>query len=108
MKVFGKPWAHEDLEQIPTPVGQLCLYCVEPIVEGDLGVEMPYLDLKGETTVVQHRECFLRGIFGSVGHQKQQCSCYGGTEEDPPGLTLREAAKAAAEEMQAQALKQRS
>jgi hypothetical protein len=108
MKVFGKPWAHEELEQIPTPVGQLCLYCVEPIAEGDLGVEQPYLSLEGETTVVQHRECFLRSIFGSVGHQKKTCSCYGGTEEDPPGLTTREAAKAAAEEMLAQARRQRS
>jgi hypothetical protein len=108
MKIFGGPWGHRELEVIPTPVGQLCLYCVEPIVEGDLGIEQPFHSLEKETTVVHHRECFLRSIFGSVGHQQQKCSCYGGTDEDPPGLSRREAARAAVEEMLMKAEQQRS
>jgi hypothetical protein len=45
-----------------------------------------------------HWECQLRMIIGSVAHIAQQCSCYvdGSTENDPPGMTMREAAKAAA------------
>ena len=95
MKVFGDGFWHQELERIPTPVDQLCLYCVEPIVDGDCGVETPYLGPTEQTTVVQHKECFLRGVLGSVGHQRKKCSCFGGTEEDPPGMTRREAAKAA-------------
>jgi hypothetical protein len=33
--------------------------------------------------------------LGSVGHQKGTCSCHGGTEEDPPEMTKRQAAVAA-------------
>jgi len=32
-----------------------------------------------------------------VGHQKGACPCYGGVEDDPPGATRREAARAAME-----------
>lgn len=42
-----------------------------------------------------HQECTIRSIIGSVGHQEKRCSCFGGTEEDPEGMTKREAAKAA-------------
>lgn len=44
----------------------------------------------------EHYECSLRSIIGSLGHQRGLCSCYGGTEEDPPGMTRRQAAAAAA------------
>jgi hypothetical protein len=44
-----------------------------------------------------HHECLIRAVVGSVGHQLRRCSCYGGDEEDPPGLTKREAARLAAE-----------
>lgn len=106
MKAFGKPWAHEEMEIIPTPVGQRCIHCDEPIAADDQGVVMPYFPpVNGVDEVAQHRECFLRKIFGSVGHQRKTCSCYGGTEEDPPGLSVREAAKAAMNEMFQQARK---
>lgn len=42
-----------------------------------------------------HHECITRVTLGSVGHQRQRCPCYGGCEEDPPGMTVREAARAA-------------
>jgi hypothetical protein len=44
-----------------------------------------------------HRECLVRMVVGSVGHQLRRCSCFGGGEEDPPGMTPREAARAALE-----------
>jgi len=44
-----------------------------------------------------HRECFLRGVYGSVGHQLGRCSCHGGPglEDGPEDMTMREAARAA-------------
>jgi len=43
-----------------------------------------------------HRECLMRNILGSVGHQRGECSCCGGEGPgDPPDMTKREAAKAA-------------
>jgi hypothetical protein len=42
-----------------------------------------------------HRECLLRSVVGSVGHQLGRCPCHGGHEGDPPGMTRREAARAA-------------
>lgn len=97
MKAFGDMnWAFE-LDRTETPVGEPCLYCKELIVEGDVGVTMPFGNNEGEIDIVpQHKECLLRAIFGSVGHQKKTCSCFGGNEEDPKGMTKREAAKAAA------------
>jgi hypothetical protein len=90
--VFGpKPWgpALDGAPMIPAPVGEVCLYCAEPIVEGDSGISLGRF--------VRHRECILRHVVGSVGHQLGTCSCHGGSEEDPPGMTKRQAARAAVE-----------
>jgi hypothetical protein len=46
-------------------------------------------------SVAVHMECFIRSVVGSVGHQMQQCHCYGGTVDDPPNMSKREAARAA-------------
>jgi hypothetical protein len=64
-----------------------CPYCDEEIVEGD-----PVLDGATQTF---HRECLIRAVAGSAAHQLQECSCFGGTREDAPGLTLRQGAIAA-------------
>jgi hypothetical protein len=45
-----------------------------------------------------HHECAFRMIAGSVGHIRKTCECFGGSEGDPPGMTTREAAKAAVAE----------
>jgi len=42
-----------------------------------------------------HYFCIVRMVVGSVGHQLQRCSCYGGDASDPPRLSRREAALAA-------------
>lgn len=64
-----------------------CLYCEEKILPAD----RTHTYANGP---VVHKECFLRGIFGSVAHLEKRCGCYvpNSTENDPPGLTRREAA----------------
>jgi hypothetical protein len=58
---------------------------------------MPYYKKEGVEIVYEHRECAVRDVVGSLGHLRRQCSCFGGTEEDPPGMTKREAARVACE-----------
>jgi hypothetical protein len=65
-----------------------CLWCGEPVAPAE---QDPHR--VGQPI---HYECGLRCALGSVGHQRRRCSCYGGDEEDPPGMTRREAARAAA------------
>jgi hypothetical protein len=99
LEFFGpSPWGpaiDEPRRMAKTPVEQRCLYCNESIADDDSGIIMGYLTVDGPRRVPEHRECLLRHIFGSVGHQLGTCSCHGGTEEDPPGMTKREAARAA-------------
>ncbi len=99
MKIFGPaPWGPAldgDVAFVPTPVGEKCIQCQEPIADSDSGLLMPFLSEAGPREVAEHRECFLRGVVGSVGHQLGRCSCFGGTEDDPPGMTKRAAARAA-------------
>lgn len=86
---FGPARLRKDWEiQVPTPVGRQCLHCQETIVEGDIGT----INYGGQ---IMHYECGMRGVVGSVGHLMGKCSCFGGDEEDPPGMTVREAAQAA-------------
>jgi hypothetical protein len=69
-----------------------CAWCGEVILEGEAtAIKLVGCDHRF------HRECMLRSIVGSVAHQTRRCSCYGGTEDDPPGLTKREAARKAFE-----------
>lgn len=98
MKYFGDPkFRKEYEEQVETPIGVLCLHCDEPIEADDTGTVEIVLDSKLDTFLKPlHYECRLRTAVGSIGHMKGLCSCYGGTEEDPPGMTKREAAIAAA------------
>jgi hypothetical protein len=70
----------------------LCQWCDEPVTELELRLGGAEATLWGQVT---HIECGLRSVVGSVGHQAHRCSCHGGTEEDPPGMTRREAARAA-------------
>jgi hypothetical protein len=83
-RYFGQPWDApfiDDAVQVPTPVGEICLTCEEPVAEGDQGVVTPYLyagsdgaPAQGETAV--HRECMLLGV---LGHLARQCDCFGAT-----------------------------
>jgi hypothetical protein len=60
-----------------------CMWCDEEGTESELRFNG------------HHRECLMRAVIGSAAHQLQECACYGGTREDPPGVSLREAAKLA-------------
>lgn len=99
MLAFGDPWGPFSTEQRgPAPVGSPCLSCTEPIAASDQGVVVPFFnDLGRLESQAMHRACYLRSVFGSVGHQMGICPCYGGTVDDPMGLTKRQAAEAAAE-----------
>lgn len=60
-------------------------WCEEPISEGDRLIE---------SHLRMHRECAYRAVMGSLAHFQKRCSCSvpGSTENDPPGLTKRQAA----------------
>lgn len=105
---FGAAWnanIRTAYQKTPTPVGGLCSWCEEEIVEGDQGFVLPQGNaiIQNEEKVFDrmevafrpvHLDCFLRQIYGSVGHIEKKCSCHGGDREDPPGLTVRQAATA--------------
>lgn len=76
---------------------ETCLHCAEPVLPTDRHELSVTLDPKGGLIEERkvHWECAARAVLGSVGHQKGECSCHGGTAEDPPGMTRREAAQAA-------------
>ena len=49
--------------------------------------------------VMLHPECVTRSIVGGLNHLKKLCPCYGGdAPPDPPGFSIREAAKLAADQ----------
>lgn len=97
-KWFGTSWlaplcAPES--RIDVPVGQPCFWCAELFVPGDRGVTIPHID-QTIAHMPSHLECHYRQIVGGLNHLQGQCTCCGGSAPpDPPGLTKREAAKAA-------------
>jgi len=105
MKLFGpEPWGfgfmtpqHQLDRRIETPIDARCLFCDEAIGPQDFGLMMPLIGPDSVSRAYYHRECHLRRIVGSVGHQTKQCSCYGGALDDPPGMTKRQGALAAVE-----------
>lgn len=79
VQFFGDRWDAPRVDhavQVPTPVGELCLYCAEPIEDGDRGLLTPaYLQQEsgfGWSVEPLHLECDLR----SVSHLYRQCRCY--------------------------------
>jgi len=96
---FGSSWGAPVCKpdnRVDTPVGIHCEHCDEAFIAGDRGFAIATLVVSGSMRKSYfHHACWLRKILGSVGHQMRQCSCQGGAEEDPPGLTLRQAAVAA-------------
>lgn len=83
---FGEPWPSgicEDGRQVPTPVGEPCGFCGEPIEEDDQGafigtyvldqadgsyVLAEVAEGARQALVPQHRECSLRTVLGGIGH----------------------------------------
>ena len=60
-----------------------CIYCDELLIEGE----------PGNT----HQECAFRMIGGSAAHHLHECCCFGGTRDDPPGMSKRDSARLALE-----------
>lgn len=93
MQWFGENWNAPVCGYVPhakTPVGEKCVWCSETIEKDDRG-------FIGGNQII-HLECDVRSIIGGINHQKKLCTCCGGTEEpDPENLTIRQAAKAAAD-----------
>jgi hypothetical protein len=75
------------------PLGNLfpCTHCGE-----DVNPETDEIFVYANGPVA-HRECEMRAVLGSVAHLERRCGCFvpGSTENDPPGMTRREAARAA-------------
>ena len=69
-----------------------CQWCDEPLLDHE---RHPLL---GAGTCL-HRECGISSVVGSVAHLSGKCSCFvdGAEEGDPPWMTKRQAAKAAAD-----------
>ena len=68
-----------------------CLWCDELILHGDLVHSL----IHG-----MHYACALRAVMGSIGHIHGTCSCYrkdGTAEDDPPGISKRQAANLVAD-----------
>lgn len=96
MKWFGKAYgaAYErDTEHVPTPVAAPCQHCGELVTEHDDGFVQDVSDIE---CIAYHYECHMRGFIGGLNHLRGCCQCCGGKEPpDPPGMTRREAARAA-------------
>jgi hypothetical protein len=88
--------ATEGARRVPAPVGELCLWCEEPVREGDMGWLMWSLGEDGAVRVPVHAECSLRQVVGGLNCVTGRHTCRGGreTEADPPHLSRREAALA--------------
>lgn len=87
MPWFGDPWPSEDLRapvceddnlRIATPVGEDCLLCGAPVLEGDRGTVLGgyILNAQGNmaaTTGYSHVECNLRSVLGNWSHISGLC-----------------------------------
>lgn len=97
---FGERWdspMFDDVEtiRVDTPAGKPCMWCEEPIADGDRGLLRSVVcDVQGEWRGVLepiHAECDLRMGLGSVAHLTGRCSCTGATETPYPGTRREEA-----------------
>jgi hypothetical protein len=101
---FGSSWGAPVNEgpRVPVPVGMSCSWCAEAIETGDSGVVMPHVEEPKPGVFVTrirplHCNCHLRSVIGPLVHVEEQCGCYTShfTDNDPPGMTRRQAADAA-------------
>lgn len=75
----------DDAEWIAVPVGAMCMFCRDPVQEGDNGAIMP-------NGFVQHRECALRTAMGGIGHLVNHTRYCRGELGPDAGLTYRASA----------------
>jgi hypothetical protein len=100
---FGTDWGAPVCQTTPhvaVPIGEPCVWCQEPIAPEDSGMGMPIMESAGHAMAVRvayyHLECWIRQVVGSVGHQLQVCTCFGGEDScEPETMSVRESARAA-------------
>lgn len=76
---FGEPWpddgppyaavCQDETYRVPTPVGQPCLYCPEPIKDGDRGIVVRQLNPGPSLSGAMHIDCLIRVVVGSQAIQ---------------------------------------
>ncbi len=73
MKWFGESWGAPCCEsdgRVEAPVGDLCVKCELPIMDGDRGFLIPFVDRQeGEPYVTDepwHFGCFMESVLGPV------------------------------------------
>jgi len=115
---FGEKWdiprldlePHRRVVQQPTPVGRPCMYCQEPVVEGERGLFRtaevkadentdPALLVPGNpeyavAVLPVHAECDIREMLGGIDHLERRCLCCTGVSADPYPGTKRDEARA--------------
>lgn len=67
MRWFGESWGapiNEDVPHAPTPVGEQCEGCHQPVEDGDQGVLIPDAGWVIPVERPFHHRCFLAGILG--------------------------------------------
>lgn len=85
---FGEPWPSGVCDtgvQVPTPVGELCVNCDEPIEEGQQGTFIGVMrDAQRVSFQPSHKECSLRAVLGGIAHIRKtpDCPCQGGNDPD--------------------------
>lgn len=66
MQWFGESWhaaVCEDENHVPTPVGEKCGYCGDPIRRHERGLILPFSgDSVSVTSIPYHRWCLLRAL----------------------------------------------
>jgi hypothetical protein len=75
---FGPRWDMPMLDfgaiQVPTPLGEECYLCEDPIAAGDRGLLRGLVRQSGATIAPVHLEC---DMFHTIGHSIGVCHCTG-------------------------------
>ncbi len=88
IEMFGQ--GHYEIELVASSAARhQCDWCGEPLLPSEI--------IDPAAPKFMHHECVLRAVIGSVAHIEGRCSCYttGSEEGDPPGMSKRDAARAA-------------
>lgn len=88
---FGEPWPSgvcDEGTQVPTPVGEKCALCDEPVEEKDQGSFMGIWEQSGLAPI--HRECSLRSVFGGIGHLEDHTFWCGNMHNPDGGRSYRQ------------------
>ena len=62
---FGESWGAPVCDPVnhkPTPVGEVCLMCKEPIAADDQGLTIPHASMEGIELRSMHIDCFLKNV----------------------------------------------